>query len=181
MRNLLNIALIMVLSACLSSCESIKNIFDVEFDTTLSGDLDISIQESAKKSAAYAFSTTTVVDPLTDPDIDEYLDNIRDFEISEIVAEVLYVNKGEVVFGAGTVFEIYDSMDKATWPVTGDWVISEGTTLTLGDVSGVYGTVVDILNRKSTFTIAASGTCSETGVEVTIRVAIDTKVIANPL
>lgn len=182
MKKWMGITMLVVLTAGLSSCEKIKGIFDVEFDSTLTGDLDISIQESAMKStAAYSFSTTNTVDPLDDPDIDEYLDNIKKFEINDIVAEVVYVNKGSITFGEGTVFKIYDNIDEATWPVPGDWVITEGTTLTLGDVSDVYKTVATILNRKKSFTIAASGTCSDTGVEIVIRLSIDTKVIANPL
>ena len=182
MRKWMGITMFVVLAAGLSSCEKIKSIFDVEFDTTLSGDLDISIQESAMKStAAYSFSTTTDVNPLDDPDIEEYIDNIKDFDIKEVVAEVVYVNKGSVTFGEGTVITIYDDIDEATWPVPGNWEITEGTTLSLEDVSNVYKKVATILNRKKSFTISASGTCSDTGVEIVIRVAIDTKVIANPL
>ena len=181
MRKTLYFTLVVVLTAGLSSCESIESLFDIDFDTTLSGDLDISIQESAKKSASYSFSTYTEVDPLDDEDIQEYLDKIKDFDVNEIMAKAVYVNKGEVVFGPGTTFTIYDNIDKATWPAPDNWAVSEGTTLTLGDISKVYQTVADILTRKKPFTIGASGTCSETGVEVVIRISIKTKVIANPL
>ncbi len=182
MRNLVNIALLIVLGAGLSSCEKIKSIFDVEFDTTLSGDLDIDVQEPALKSTnSYSFQSSASVDPLDDDDIAEYIDNIKDMAVDGVVASVEYVNKSNVVFKNGTFFKISDNQDAVIWTLAGDWPITEGTEITLDDLGGVYETVSDILNRKGTFSISTEGECSETGVSITIRIGIKTTVTANPL
>ncbi|MCK4746192.1 MAG: hypothetical protein KAT15_04115 [Bacteroidales bacterium] len=182
MRNLVKIVVLIMLTAGLSSCEKIRSIFDVEFDTTLSGDLDIDIQEDALKSTNnYEFHSSATVNPLDDEDIEEYIDNIKDFAVNGVVAEVVYVNKGNVVFKQGTSFSIYDSNDKITWTLGGDWEIAEGTKITLDDISGVYEAVADILDKKGTFMVGADGVSSETDVSITIRLSIDTKVTANPL
>lgn len=182
MRNLLKIALLVALSAGLSSCEKIKSIFDVEFDTTLSGDLDIDIQESARKSTnSYEFQKWAEVDPLDDDDIAEYIDNIKDFAVDGVSAKVIYVNKGNVLFESGTTFSITDNIDKVSWTLGSDWAVEEGQELPLEDGAGVYEAVASILKKKSTFTVGAEGVCSETNVSITIRIGIDTKVTASPL
>lgn len=182
MKNLLKLTLLTMLAAVLSSCESIKSIFDVEFETTLSGDLYIDVQESVKKSTeAYSFSASAFIDPLADPDIEEYIDNIREINVDGIIAEVESVNKDNVVFKAGTFFTISDTTSTVTWTLASDWPIEVGTQLTLDNMGGVYDAVNEILEKKEVFDIAVQGECTETGVSVVISLGINSTVIANPL
>jgi len=182
MRTLLKVSIMLMLVAGIFSCEKIKSIFDVEIDTTLSGNLDIDIQESAKKSAAgYDFESSATINPLDDEDIAEYTDKIKEFQVNGVEVEVIYVNKGDVVFESGTAFYISDMSNTITWTLSGDWDVMEGTTLSLEDMGDVYQAVADILDKKETFTVGAVGTCSQTDVYITLKMGIDTKVIANPL
>lgn len=182
MRNLVKYALLIMLAAGISSCEKIRSIFDVEIDTTLSGELDIDIQDQALKSVLdYAFKSQEDIDPLDDDDIAEYEENIKDMDVKGILATVVYVSKENVEFKAGTAFSISDQMSNVVWTLDDDWPIAEGTTITLGDLGDVYKAVAEILNRKKPFTIGAEGTCTQTDVYITIRMDIDTKVTANPL
>lgn len=182
MKNLVKLMLAILLTAGLSSCQKIKSIFDVEFDTTLSGDLDIDIQEPVKKSVdSYVFESWADVDPLEDDDIAEYQEKIKDFDVKTVLAEVLYINKGGVTFYSGTSFIIKDDLDEISWTLADDWAVEEGTTITLGDIGDIYKSVGNVLSRKKKFKVGAVGTCSETGVSITLRIGIDTKVTANPL
>jgi hypothetical protein len=181
MRNLVKISLLIMLTAGLSSCEKIKSIFDVDFDTTLSGNLDIDIQDALKSTNSYTFKKTATVNPLDDEDIAEYIDNIKEFAVNEVIVEVLYVSAGNVVFKKGTTFSVFDNNSKVTWTLGSDWDVTEGTQLTLEDVGDVYKAVVDILDKKGSFSVGAEGESSETGVFVTLKIGIDTKVTANPL
>jgi hypothetical protein len=182
MRNLMNFAILLALVAGLSSCEKIKSLFDVDFDTTFSGDLDIDIPESALKSAiGYEFQVQATIDPLDDEDVAEYIDNIKEMQVNDVLATVVAVNKENVAFESGTFFKIADDTDVVTWTLTSDWPITEGTELTLGDLGGTYKVVQDILERKGPFKIGVEGTCTQKGVNITIRLSIDTKVIASPL
>lgn len=182
MKNLMKTGLLLALVTSLSSCEKIRGIFDVEFDSTLSGELDIEITESALKSAeSYSFEAQATIDPLDDENIAEYIDNIKEMNVNGIVASVEYVNKEDVVFESGTFFRISDNTDAITWTLTGDWPIVEGTELTLEDLGGTYNMVEDVLNKKGSFSISTEGTCTRTDVFITIRLGIDTEVIANPL
>jgi len=182
MRNLVKITFLVILTASLSSCEKIKGLFDVEFETTLSGDLDIEIQESAIKSTAiHKFEKYAVVDPFADDDIAEYDENIKDFAVEGVLAKVTFVSKKNVVFYSGTTFSISDNKGGVDWILENDWPIEQGTELTLKDLNKVYLEVEKILNRKGEFTVGAKGECSEEGVSITLRIGIDTKVTASPL
>ena len=182
MRNLIKIVLLVILTASLSSCEKIKGLFDVEFETTLSGDLDIEIQESAMKSTAiHEFKKYATVDPFANDDIAEYEDNIKEFAVEGVLAKVTFVSKKNVVFYSGTTFSISDNVDGVEWILENDWPIEQGTEVTLKDLNDVYLEVEKILNKKKEFTVGAKGECSEEGVSITLRIGIDTKVKANPL
>lgn len=182
MRNLVKIVMVVMLASGLSSCEKIKSIFDVEFDTTLSGEMDIEIQDDVKKSTnEYEFQTSTLIDPLDDEDIDEYVDNIKDFAVNLVEAEVMFVSKENIIFKAGTSFSVYDANDKVSWTLGSDWLVTEGTLVTLEDISEVYDAVADILAKKQPFSISVNGTSTEKGIFVTIGMNIETMVTANPL
>jgi len=183
MKNLMKIGILLALVAGVSSCEKIKGLFDVDFDTTLSGELDIEIPESGLKSAEfYEFTSVATIEPLDDEDIAEYYDNIEEINVNAILATVVGVNKNDVVFKKDTYFQILDKADTATFTVQEDWPIMQGTSLTLGELgSDNYKTVELILNKKKQFQIKAKGECTQKGVEITIDLGIRTTVIANPL
>jgi len=183
MKNLMKIGFVLALIASVSSCEKVKGLFDVDFDTTFSGELDIEIPESSLKSAEYhEFTSETDIDPLDDEDIAEYYDNIEEINVNTILATVVGVNKNDVVFKSGTFFQILDEADTATFTVQEDWPIVQGTSLTLGELgTDNYEKVELIVNRKKQFTIRAEGECTQKGVEITIDLGIRTTVIANPL
>lgn len=189
MRNLGKVILLVMLTAGLSSCEKIKSIFDVEIETTLSGDLDIDIQESAMKSTnSYKFKSSDLIIPTDVEEIDEYSGNIKDFAVDGVLAEVLSVEKDNqeiesVVFEKETFFYIKDNLDSAVWAMGSDWEIVEGTVFKLEDLGKIYNVVEDILNRniEGQFTVGVDGVCSETGVFITIWLGIETTVTANPL
>jgi hypothetical protein len=171
-----------VISMLLASCDSIESLFDVDFKTTLSGDLNVEVQEAGKKAVeAYPFSAYASIDPTADPDIQEYLEKIVNVTADSVIAEVVSVNKDDVVFLAGTSITISDDESSVTWTIMNDWPIVVGTTVKLDDVGGLYDAVSDILTNLREFEVSIEGTCSQTGVSVTIRIDIDTTVTGNPL
>jgi hypothetical protein len=183
MRNLVKLFLLVMLTAGISSCQKIKSLFDVEFDTTLSGDLNIDIPESSKKAADFSkFEASALMNPLTDEDIDEYSENIEEFDVTKVLGEVTYVNKENIVFKSGTSFYIKDNTSTVTWILDNDWSIVVGTQLTLGDLGNeIYKEVGEILGKLDNFTVGIDGECSESGVSVDVEFIIEVTVVANPL
>ncbi len=183
MKNLMKIGLLLALVVSISSCEKVKGLFDIDFDTTFKGDLEIEIPESELKSAEFHEFHSTVEVKIEDyDDIVEYGENIREINVDSILATVKDVNKDDVVFSKGTTFSIYDTEDKATWELENDWDIVVGTKITLGDIgTEKYNTVKRILEKQKAFTISGDGYCTQKGVSITIRLSINTTVVANPL
>lgn len=178
MNKLMKIALGLVLMLGVASCE----LFNVDVESTLSGTLDIAVQQEMSKGTAdvHPFDASTTIDPLEDPDVEEYADKIVDVGVDGVVAEVEYVSESDVVFYTGSTFSISNSNSTAEYTLDEDWPIEVGTTVSLEDLGGFYDDMSEILLDLEVFTLAMTGTSSKSGVEVTIRIDIETTMTGNP-
>jgi hypothetical protein len=182
MKHFLKATLPFMVLALVVSCDSIESLFDVDFETTLSGTLNIDVQDPAKKAAdGISFQDSVLVDPLSDDDIAKYADKVVNVDADSVLVEVVSVSKSGVVFLAGTSITVSSETRSATWTITSDWPIVAGTKVTLDDVGGIYDVVSEIMSELEVFTVSAQGTCSESGVVVVLRIDIDTTVTGNPL
>ncbi len=187
MKNLGIVALVILLSASFTSCEKVKGIFDVDVETTLSGDLDIDIPESASKATEYYdFESSAVIDPTNNPDVADNADKIKEITADGIIATVTYVSVGgqstdDLVLSKGTTFSIKNSTTSASWTLQNEWPIQKGSELTLEDIQGIYGEVTNIMTTLEPFEIACKGSASLQGISITIQIDINTTVTGNPL
>ena len=183
MKNLLIVVMLAVLTAGLTSCEKIKDIFEVEVETTLSGTLDIDVQEPVVKSTeSFSFEEETIIDPLSNEDVDKYSDKIEQVRADGIIVTVESVNKTDVVFLKGTRFFLYNSSASVSWTLENEWAVEADVELLLSDGSALdLDAVTDILSTVEEFTVGCAGECNQTGVFVTLIIDIETTVIANPL
>ena len=186
MKNLGIVALVILLSASFTSCEKVKGLFDVDVETTMSGDLDIDIPESALKAAGpYEFDTLVVVDPMDYGDVAENEERIESITADGIIAKVEAVNIGEKniedLVLTDVSFTIKNSSISATWTRTEEWPIQVGSTLTLEDINDVYSGVNEILTSIDPFTITCKGKSSLKGISITIVVDINCTVTGNLL
>jgi len=187
MKNLGIVALVILLAASFTSCEKVKGLFDVDVETTLSGDLDIDIPESATKATGYyEFDTVTVVDPMDNGDVEENADKIRKITADGIIATVTDVSLNgqstdDLKFFKGTTFTIENSTNGASWELQDEWPIQVGTELKLEDGQGIYDKVSTILTTLEPFKITCIGAASLKGISITIEVDINTTVTGNPL
>ena len=174
----MKITLGLVFLVGMASC----SLFDIDVKSTLSGKLDVTVDEQAAKGAAvgYPFQASTTIDPLEDPDVEQYADKITDVGVDGVVAEVESVSKPGVVFYSGCMFSIANGSKSATYTLDEDWPIEVGTQVTLEDLGGFYNDMADILQDLDVITLSMSGTSSEQGVTVTIRVDIETTMTGNP-
>jgi hypothetical protein len=170
---------ILLAFASLMGCE----LLNVDFDTELSSDLNINVQDSGTKSSinGYSYTASTTLDPLSDKEVKKYKDKIEDYNVKSLTATVTYVSKPDVKLLAGTFFEIYDSKDKARWTLSSDFDVTEGAEYTLDNSDGKWKTVRNILKRNSVFTIASEGAANTNNITIIFKVSIDATVTANPL
>jgi len=180
MKSYAKLFLLAMLAAGLASC----SLFDVEFDATFDGDLEIEVQEPGVKSTnadSYPFQASATINVLDDEDVYEHQDNIEDFIVSGVTATVTWVNQGDVEFLPQTTFTITNGTRTATWTLESSLPIVQGASLSLTDLGGVYTTVSQILADMNPFTVSAVGSCNKAPVSAVIRLGIETTVIANPL
>jgi len=163
----------------LMSCE----LLNVDFDTDLSSDLNINVEDSGTKSSinAYGYTASTTLDPLSDEDVKEYKDKIEDYDVKSLTATVLSVSKPDVKLLAGTYFEIYDSEDNVRWTFTSDFIVVPGAEYTLDNSDGKWETVRNILKRNAVFTVASVGEANTNNITIVFEVSIGATVTANPL
>lgn len=186
MKNLGIVALVILLSASFTSCEKVKDIFDVDVETTMSGDLDIDIPESALKAAGpYEFDTLVVVDPMDYGDVAENKDRIESITADGIIATVDAVQIGdkniEDLVLTDVAFTIDNGSISATWTKMEEWPIQVGSKLTLEDIQGIYSEVNEMLTSIDPFTITCKGKSSLKGISITIVVDINCTVTGNLL
>ena len=179
MKSVVKILLLVILTASLTSCEKIKNLFDIEVETTINGNLDIEVDETELKSTdGFGFNESITVQVLND-DLYEYEDEIEDFLVSGVTAEVISVSEDGVEFLAGTTFTMSNPTYTVVWTLASNWPIEKGTTLNLKD-AGLYDMVSDILDDRVDFTMSAVGESNIGGVTVVIRLGVETTVTVNP-
>jgi hypothetical protein len=179
MKNALRILVLASFTVSLSSCESVRSLFDVEIDTTIEGDLSFVTDETELKSTEdVGFDATVTVQVLND-DTYEYQDRITGFMTSDVTIEVLSVDSSDVILRTGSQFTIENMSAGYTWTLTTDWPIEQGFKLTLDAAS--YDAIDDILIDMLPFTMSTSGTCNKANVHIELRYGIETTVVATPL
>lgn len=169
-----------MLTASLTSCEKIKSWFNVEIDTTIEGQLDVLTDEADLKSTeVHGFDASATVDVMNE-DLAEYEDLIEDFKTKSVKISVESVDSTGVLILAGSEFSIYSSSNPGlSWPITQDWPIQVGTTVTLEADS--YSVLNDMLEDKEPVTFSAVGTCNKGNVHISLTYGIDVTVESNPL
>jgi hypothetical protein len=179
MKNVMRYAFLLLLAAGLGSC----SLLDIDFETTLSGVLDVEVEEPMAKGMAewYPFSSFATIDPTDDKEVEKYVDKIVSVGVDGVIATVESVSTGGIIFKSGTTFSIYDDEDTVSWPIPKDWLIESDDFLMLEDLHGNYDAVEDILLKMEEFTIGMVGNSSEAGVLITIRLDVKTTITGNPL
>lgn len=165
--------------AGLMGCE----LLNVDFDTDLSSDLNINVDDSGTKSSinAYGYTASTTLDPLSDEEVKKYKDKIENYNVNSLTATVLSVSKPNVKLLAGTFIEIYDSKDNARWTFSSDFNVEPGAEYVLDNSDGKWEAVRKILKRNAVFTIASAGDANTNDITIVFEVSIGATVTANPL
>lgn len=182
MKKLVYVIALVFIATGFTSCKKIKSWFDVDVKTTMSGDLEIEVEETPLKSAgAYKFDSYFPINPMDYGDVADNEDRIERITADSILAVVEYVSTSEIVlFAKTTSITLKNSEKSVTWTFGNDLLIQKGTEFTLDNIGNIYDDVNDILTSMDVFTVSAEGTASEPGAIITIRIDIKTTITGNP-
>ncbi len=168
--------------AGMMSCEKLKSVADVEFDTAMSTDLDIAVEQATKSTpAGYSYTAEATIDPTSDPEVKKYADKIKKYQVTSLKVVVTGVSESGVTLGQGTWFRISDKSNSAQWVLPGDFDVTVGKSYTLGNENGQWDNVQQILGRNAEFDVASEGTANKNNITIKLEVSIGAKVTANPL
>jgi len=168
---------LLVIMACLYSCDAL----DVEFDTTVSGDLDLTSSPMKSELDTYTFSGSETMNATDDPEVEKYADKIKDYRVNSITAEVTSVSEPGVVLLKDSYFKINDVHDDVMWPLDADFNVEVGNKYVFSNATGDFETVQTILSRNSTFTISGEGFTYTPSVMITLNAELDLTITASPL
>jgi hypothetical protein len=185
MKHIKNLALLMIAALAMTSCE----LFNVDVDSTLSGDLDVYVEESMAKSALnlHPFVKEKIIDAFENKDVEKYSSKVDGVAVEEIVATVESLSLEGVELSAETVFYIKNSSNSVSWSKGEAWTIHTGDTFTFDNLGSAYDEAAAIIEYAIThkddseFTIGVDGECSDPGVSMKIRIDIKTIITAGIL
>ena len=177
MKTIIRLFSLLAIVAGLYSCDAL----DVEFDSTVSADLDLT--SSAMKSAldTYTFSGSETMKATDDPEVEKYADKIKDYKVNSITAEVTSVSESGVVLLKDSYFKINDVLDDVMWTLDADFNVEVGNKYVFSSATGDFETVQKILRRNSTFTISGEGLTNTASVMITFNAELDLTITASPL
>ncbi|PLX10759.1 MAG: hypothetical protein C0598_09765, partial [Marinilabiliales bacterium] len=84
-----------------ASCNTVKDALDVTFDTSFKTPFNINVPAGTKAGVDGTFSESATIDPLADPDVAQYADNIKSFNVIEITGTITAINKDVTFFIEG--------------------------------------------------------------------------------
>lgn len=178
MKHIKKLALLLIAVLGMSSCD----LLNVDVDSTLSGVLDINVEEDMAKSTlvGHDFSEMSVIDAQEDDNVQKYSNNIDNITVNDITAVVESLSVENVTLLAGTTFYILNDNDSIPWPLEEDWLIDDESTYPMVNLGTTYDDVSAIILDAATseeedggnFTIGVVGECSQDGVHIRIRIDI---------
>ncbi|HEY9114558.1 MAG TPA: hypothetical protein VIN10_07635 [Bacteroidales bacterium] len=180
MKNVFKIMSAVVLTSLIFvGCNKVKSLADVTFDTTFKSDLNCVVPPASTREIDGTFSASSVIDPASDPDVAEYLDNITDYEILSMTGTITSVSVDNANLLSSTA-NVYNSSYNASWQFA-NVPLTVGTVLNFGNENGQWTTVDQILMTGQVFTVSLEGETDEDDITFTVQLAIETQITANPL
>lgn len=171
----MKLVFLMVAVLGMTSCD----LLNVDVDTTLSGVMDINVEEDMTKGRLdwTHFYEEITIEP--SEDLEEYKDNIKEVGVGNVVARVVSVTKkgvpvDNVLIQQKSMVTISSSgFADAVYILPEDWPIKESEEFQLENQDGFYGEIEAMLKDAKSITVKMDGHSSETGVKITLEFNID--------
>ncbi|MDH4294947.1 MAG: hypothetical protein OEV74_01605 [Cyclobacteriaceae bacterium] len=166
-----------------STCDTVKGLDDITFNTTLEAAIDVSA-EGAGTDVPY--EDVIILDAATDPDINEYLNKIKGFTIKSIRYRISsYDGPAGAKFSGSLGFgEAFQSASTVAVSITDfdlELAYNSGQLYDLAFSQTDINTIQGLLLNDKAVNIYLEGTLSETPLYCTVTVYLDVDVTADAL
>jgi len=181
MKRFFNDLLLLSIFLIIFSCDKVDELTDIDFPVTLVKILPVSVANTNE------MTTSIVLDATTDPEVMKYLDNIKQYEITELLFAIENYkapNEDEVYFD-GVIGFSKISEDQPTsscaannipithWAGTGNFDIDKCTSI-LNEISAV-------LTNENAVKIYLIGTFTKAPLSFDLKVTSKIKITASPI
>lgn len=164
----------------IGACNTVSDLADVTFDAEFKADLNCEVlPDSSRSGINGTFASSDTINPLSNSEVEKYIDKIKEWEVKSVTGEVLSVSKEGVNLLSANV-EVFSDNHNASWQISNTPLIV-GQTITLDNGNGQWDTIDSIMSDKEVFVVSISGETDQSDVTFVIRVTIQTKITANPL
>lgn len=175
MKNIWKLAFLMIAVLGMTSCD----LLNVDVDTTLSGVMDIQVEEDMAKGRLdwNHFHELITIEPSSE--LEEYKENIKEVGVGNVVTTVVSVTKKgmeveDVMIQQKSMITISSSgFADAVYTLPEDWNIKKNEEFQLEDQDGFYKEIGAMLEAAKEFSIEMNGYSSETGVLITLKFSIN--------
>lgn len=171
---------VLLIGIFMPGCE--KGLLDVKFESDFVADLNADVAgKSLGKSVAqtFTFSTSDLVDPLSDDEVNKYKDQIKDVSLTQVSAEITSISKA-VKLVSGKLKVTSTGFSSAEWNFSNQ-TLQVGSILSIGNETGQITNVQTMLNSLNPITVTLSGETDQGNVQFTLQVTFSTEITANPL
>ena len=170
-----SLALILTVSVIITGCNKVKGLLDINFDADFTVDMSVDASDSGLGNGSFDVEET--VDPLENDDVRKYIDNIKDWEATDLTLKFKQVAP-EFDLSEGKA-KMYNGNKEVTWNLE-DQKITENTEVKLGNDNNQWTTVNEMIMQKEPFTIELSGKATP-GSQFKVQLVFNSKITANPL
>lgn len=178
MKSMFKILTVFVVVSFVSfGCNKVKDLSQVNFDSTFSTDLDCVVPAAAARAIVPTFGASAVINPTSDPNVNLYLNSIEGYDIQALKATVTSISQENVTLVSGYMI-IKNFARETKWDFENE-LMNVGKTFTLGNENGEWDQVSLTLKDGQEFTVLITGETDFANVTFTIKVEIVTKVTAN--
>jgi len=157
------------------SCNKVKELADVTFDATYNTDLNVVVPAEGR---SVSFDTEATIDPASDPEVEQYLDNIVGINVQSMTATITSISKDVTLVTADLT--VSNANHSTGWTME-NLPLSVGASIPLNNENGQWDTINQILMEQQIFTVNLSGETDEGDVTFTLQLTITAQIIANPL
>lgn len=167
--------LLLLIAITIAGCNKVKEILDIKFDADFT--VDLSVESSNTGLDKSTFNVEKTVDPLEDETVQQYIDNIKGWEVLQL--DIKFNQVYPDFYLSDGIVKIAGNGREVSWNLN-DQDIIDGKVIALGNENGEWNMLNEIMNQKEPFIVYFSGN-AEPASSFVLQFIIKTKITANPL
>lgn len=169
------LSVIFTVSIVFTGCNKVKGLLDINFDANFSVDMSVDALDSG--TGFGVFDVEETLDPLADEEVQKYIDNIKDWAVTDLKIKFSQVNPEFDL--SECIASMFLDEKTVTWYIADQHVIN-GDEVNLGNEENQWSMVNEIIKQKKPFTITLSGKTTPAS-QFKVQLIFNSKITANPL